>query len=77
MDSIDLLNLSTQPELLPLPLHQPFSTYVVEVKDHNKFNSFQFETYYPYKGELNKKYAAIEKLIFDELEIKKYFKFQK
>ena len=77
VDSINLLNLSTQLELLPTPLHQPFSTYVVEFKNHNEFNTFQFDSYYPHKGKINEKYAAIEKLVFDEFEIKQYFKFPK
>ncbi len=77
VDSINLLNLSTQLELLPTPSHQPFSTYVVEFKNHNEFNTFQFDSYYPYKGKINEKYAAIEKLVFEEFEIKQYFKFPK
>jgi hypothetical protein len=78
IDTINLLSLTTQPELLPLPLHQPFSTYVIEIKDHNKFNNFQFDTYYPNKAEteINEKYAAIQKLIFDEFDLKQYFKFK-
>jgi hypothetical protein len=77
IDSLNLLNLSTQIDLSELPLHQPFSTYVVEFKNQNEFNTFKFGTYYPYKGQINKKYEAIEKLIFEEFDIKQYFKFTK
>ncbi len=76
-DSINFLDLATQSELLPTPLHQPFSTYVIEFKNHNQFNTFQFDSYYPYKGKINDQYAAIEKLVFEEFEIKQYFKFPK
>jgi hypothetical protein len=57
--------------------HQPFWTYIIEFKKHNQFNTFKFDSYYPYEGEINEKYAAIEKLIFEEFEIKQYFKFPK
>lgn len=77
IDSLNLLTLSTEPDLTELPLHQPFSSYVVEIKNHNEFNSFKFDTYYPYKGEINEKYEAIETLIFEEFDIKEYFKFPK
>lgn len=76
IDSLDLLNVATQTNELELPEHQGVSIYVVEFKDHNKFNTFYFETYYPYKGEINEKYAAIEKLIFKEFDIHQYFKFE-
>ncbi|MDP4214074.1 MAG: hypothetical protein Q8926_15770, partial [Bacteroidota bacterium] len=77
IDRLNLLNLSTPIDLIQLPLHQPFSTYVVEFKNHNEFNCFRFDTYYPYNGEINEKYAAVEKLIFDEFNLKQYFKFRK
>jgi hypothetical protein len=76
MDSLDLLNLSSQSDLPELPLHQPFSIYVVEFKTCNQFNTFRFNTYYPYQGKINKYYAAIERIIFDEFDIRQYFKFR-
>jgi hypothetical protein len=76
MDSLNLLTLSTEPDLTQIPLHQPFSTYVVEFKDHHEFNCFRFDTYYPYKGDINEKYASIEKLILDEFNLPQYYKFR-
>jgi hypothetical protein len=75
IDSLNLLNLSTQTDMNELPLHQPFSIYVVEFKNNNKFNTFRFDTYFPYQGKINEKYAVIEKVIFDEFDMKQYFKF--
>jgi hypothetical protein len=76
IDSLNLLKMSTQIFLDQLPLHQPFSAYVVEFKYRNEFNSFLFDTYYPYSGEINKKYSDLEKLIFEEFDVKQYYKFQ-
>ena len=77
LDSLDLFHLSSEVDLLQLTLHQGFSTYVIEIKDHSNFNSFQFDSYYPYNGQIGEKYAAIEKLIFSEFDIRQYFKFPK
>lgn len=77
IDSLNLLDLKNEKDLDELPLHQPFSSYTVEIKTHNKFNSFRFDTYYPYKGKIDKKYEAIERLIFEEFNIPLYFKFKK
>lgn len=69
--------MKNEKDLDELPLHQPFSSYTVEIKTHNKFNSFRFDTYYPYKGKIDEKYEAIERLIFEEFNIQQYFKFKK
>ena len=76
-DSLTLLTLTNEKDLDELPLHQPFSSYTVEIKTNQKFNSFRFDTYYPYKGKINEKYEAIEHLIFEEFDIPQYFKFKK
>jgi hypothetical protein len=77
IDSLNLLNLSSLIDLSELPLHQPFSMYVIEFKSHNEYNCFQFDTYFPYNGEVDGKYVAIEKLLFDEFAIPQYYKFSK
>ena len=77
IDSLNLLGLTNEKDLDELPLHQPFSSYTVEIKTYNKFNSFRFDTYYPYKGKIDEKYEAIEHLIFKEFDILQYFKFKK
>ncbi len=76
IDSLNLLELTNEKDLDELPLHQPFSSYTVEIKTHNKFNSFRFDTYYPSKGKIDGKYEAIEHLIFEEFDIPQYFKFK-
>ncbi len=77
LDSLYLFTLSSEVDVIQLASHQGFSTYVVEVKDHGNFNTFQFDSYYPHKGQINESHAAIEKLIFAEFDIRKYFKFPK
>jgi hypothetical protein len=77
LDSLNLFQLNNEVDLIQLVSHQGFSTYVVEVKDHSNFNTFQFDSYYPHEGQINEKYSAIEKLIFAEFNIRQYFKFRK
>ncbi len=78
IDSLKLQEMTSAAHLNELPLHQPFSSYTVEFKEDKKCNSFKFETYYPYSNStITSKYEAIEKLIFDEFNIRQYFKFQK
>ncbi len=77
IDTLNLLSMTTQSKLLDLPFDRAFSTYVVEIKEKQQFNSFQFDTFYPYMGTINEKYEAIEKLVFEEFSIKEYFKFRK
>ncbi len=77
LDNLNLLDLTNEKGLDELPLHQPFSSYTVEIKTHRKFNSFRFDTYYPYKGEVAEKYGKIERLIFEEFDLPEYFKFKK
>ena len=77
IDSLNLLGLTNEKDLDELPLLQLFSSYTVEIKTHNKFNSFRLDTYYPYKGKIDEKYEEIEHLIFKEFDILQYFKFKK
>lgn len=77
IDSLNLLDLKDEKVLDELPFHQPFSSYTVEIKTNNKFNSFRFDTYYPAKGKIEEKYEVIERLIFEEFDIPHYFKFKK
>jgi hypothetical protein len=77
LDSLNLFQLNNKVGLIELASHQGFSTYVVEVKDHSNFNTFQFDSYYPHEGQINEKYSSIEKLIFAEFNIRQYFKLRK
>lgn len=76
MDSIGILELSNQEDNLSLPLHQPFSIYVIEIKQGSRFNTFKFKSYYPYEGQIDKKYKTIEKIIFAEFALNKLFLFK-
>lgn len=76
IDRLNLTSISSQ-ELLPLKGHEPISTYAIEVTINKQFNSFKFDSRYPDNSPFEEKYAAIEKLIFDEFNIKQYFKFPK
>jgi hypothetical protein len=76
VDSLNLLNLKTKPDI-EIVYDQPFSTYVIEIKEDNSFNTFRFNTYYPYETEQEDIYSKIEKYITNEFDIQKLFKFKK
>jgi hypothetical protein len=73
LDSLNLFDLKDKP-YIDIVEHEPFSTYVIEIKNKGVFNTFRFDTYYPNKTEQLNQYTAIEKLIFDQFGIKKLFK---
>jgi len=74
VDSLDLIHYSNQ-DSFNFPMHRPFSLYVVEIKLNNVYNQFTFRTYYPLKdSNIDKKYADIEKLIFDQFHFGFYVK---
>jgi hypothetical protein len=75
LDSLNLFVLNNQTNF-GIAFDQPFSYYVVEIKEKQLYNMFKFETYYPNKIQQKDKYAEIEKLIFDQFDIRKYFKFK-
>ena len=75
LDSLNLFTLNNQSNF-DIVVDQPFSTYVVEIKEKQLYNTFKFDTYYPTKTDQKDKYSEIEKLIFDQFDIKKYFKFE-
>lgn len=75
IDSLKLIDYSSQDSFDYVLDHQPFSLYVVEIKNNNKYNQFQFKTHFPNsKMEVDDKYGLIEKLIFREFDYEFYMK---
>ncbi|MFB6341955.1 hypothetical protein ACE1ET_09535 [Saccharicrinis sp. FJH62] len=67
VDSLKLIDYTSQDSFGYTFDHQPFSLYVVEIKVNNRNNQFQFRTNFPDKEDkVEKKYELIENLIFDE-----------
>ncbi len=52
-------------DTIPLALHTPFSTYVIEIKNGKQYHSFRFATHYPTKTPLTTKYEKLEKDFFE------------
>lgn len=77
LNELNLMTLKSLTNQLEVVEHSPFSTYVIEIKSATKFNTFVFETYYPVKRSNNEIYDNIEKLIFEEFNIRQYFTFNK
>lgn len=74
VDTMDLIHYSNQ-DSFNFPMHRPFSLYVIEIKLNNVYNQFTFRTNYPVKDStIDKKYADIEKLIFDQFNFGFYIK---
>jgi hypothetical protein len=66
IDSLNLLEYTNQVDFEYLINHQPFSLYVIEIKDKGKYNQFSFRTHFPISLDDSTKYINIEKLIFNE-----------
>ena len=43
--------------------YQAFSTYVVEINQHNLFNTFRFDAYYPMQNRTADEYRQLQQLI--------------
>ena len=76
LDSLKIQTMSSQPCCIDIPYDSPFSTYVIEIKTKHLYNSFRFDTNYPLKSEKIDIYTAIQKNLFDEFNLHKYFKFE-
>lgn len=76
LDSLNLLTTKNK-EDIEIVHHEPFSTYVVEIKDKNSFNTFRFDTGYPHQSNDANVYAKIEQLIFEQFDLRNMFKFEK
>ena len=75
VDSLNLMDVNDQDEhSMQIPLHQPFSLYVIEIKSHGKVHQFRFNTYFPAKDKTDNKYEMIQDLIFQEFDFKFYLK---
>lgn len=75
IDSLNLMDVKDQDEkAMQIPLHQPFSLYVIEVKSHGKTHQFRFNTYFPAKEKVDNRYEMIQNLIFQEFDSKFYLK---
>ena len=75
LDSLNLLTVKNKADI-EIVLHEPFSTYVVEMKDKGVFNTFRFDTYYPQITDDRDTYWKIEQLIFEQFDLRKRFKFK-
>ena len=75
LDNLNLLNLKDK-TFIDIIQHEPFSTYVIEIKNMGVFNTFRFDTSYPNKTDQKDLYSEIETFIFEQFEIKKLFKFK-
>lgn len=75
LDSLNLLDLKDKPNI-EIVEHEPFSTYVIEIKENGVLNTFRFDTYYPNKTDERDTYSKIENLFFEQFEIRKWFKFK-
>jgi hypothetical protein len=76
LDSLKIQTMTNQPCCIPVPFDAPFSTYVIEIKNKSQYNCFRFDTNYPLKTEKPDIYSTIEKLLFNEFNLHKYFKFE-
>jgi hypothetical protein len=73
VDSLNLMEVKDQDEnTMQVPLHQPFSLYVIEIKSHGKVHQFRFNTYFPAKEKVDNKYEMVQDLIFQEFDFKFY-----
>jgi len=77
LDSLKIQEMTNQPCCIPIPYDSPFSTYVIETKNKNLYNCFRFDTNYPLTTEKKDMYSDIQKFLFDEFNLHKYFKFEK
>ena len=67
VDSLNLFNENDQEEKdFELVLHKPFSLYVIEIKENEKYNQFKFNTYFPDTIQTSDKYEKLQNLIFKE-----------
>jgi len=76
LDSLGIQKMNNQPCCIDMPYDSPSSTYIIEIRTNHLYNCFRFDTNYPSKNAKTDGYTAIEKFLFDEFNIKKYFKFQ-
>ena len=76
LDSLRALTIINQPCCIDIPYDSPLSKYVIEIKNKHLYNCFKFYTNYPVKSETLDLYTTIEKLLFYEFSLSKYFKFK-
>jgi hypothetical protein len=74
VDSLSLMEVRDQDEKnFSHAMHEPFSMFVIEIKNHGKFNQFKFYTNFPSKGKVEDIFEKIQQLIFQEFDFKFYF----
>ena len=76
LDSLRIQTISSQPCCIGIVFDSPSSTYVIEIKTKELYNYIRFDTNYPLKSEKQDIYTTIQKLLFDEFNLHKYFKFE-
>lgn len=75
IEALKLEDYSDQENFEMLLDHEPFSLYVVEFKNDQKYNQFIFRTHFPIEDfSDDDKFKSLEKLLFDEFKIDFYLK---
>ena len=75
IDSLNLVNYSSQDSFDYILNHQPFSLYVIEIKLNHKYNQFQFRTHFPDTTmRVKEKYEFLVRLLFNEFNYDFYMK---
>jgi hypothetical protein len=74
IDSLNLMNQKDQETFEPA-LHHPFTLFVIEIKENEKYNQFRFNTFFPdTAAKTSEKYEKLQKLIFKEFQFPLYIK---
>jgi len=75
IDSLKLSGYANQPDSdFSHAFDDPFSLYIVEIKENGHYHCFKFNTIFPIKNENISKYDAIQNLIFAEFHYTFYMK---
>jgi hypothetical protein len=74
IDSLKLFEIKTQKDFEYVLNHEPFSLYVIEIKEKEKYHQFTFKTHFPNNFNIEDNYTVIEKFLFNEFEFNFYLK---
>lgn len=76
IEKIDSMNLSSvkNQENFNIGLHQPFSLYVIELKQKDRYTHFKFNAYLSKSERVEPRYEQIVNLIFQEFDFPLYLK---
>jgi len=74
IDSLKLFEIINQNNFEYVLNHEPFSLYVIEIKEKDKYHQFTFKTHFPNDFPIKDEYTAIENLLMEEFEFNFYLK---